>query len=146
MYAIRSYYVSVPEISLPHIEGASKHTLEALFTLSTRFAYGISLASLLFFLGPIVILESQQTLKDLQNHLGKNKVYSAPLEPVFTQTPEPYASSPMDVFSIRVPDLEIESVIIPNVDTTDKDSYSPALKEGIAHAAGSGFPGESELV
>jgi len=47
-------------------------------------------------------------------------------------------------FQLVIPKLEINSPIIANVDPNDPDEYQLALKEGIAHAQGSGFPGETK--
>lgn len=46
---------------------------------------------------------------------------------------------------IVIPKLFIQERIIPNIDSTDKVDYLPALREGIAHAAGTGLPGSGQL-
>ncbi|MCD8507275.1 sortase [Candidatus Woesebacteria bacterium] len=170
-YLAQSYHLLMSEpwlqtweIPLPRIPAIQWPSLDISFEIphdladrilqtSTRLAYGVSLASFLFFLGPIIILESQQAWKNIQAHLGDSRIYSAmeaqvapttPIPNTPTPTPEPYASAPEDVFSLRVPDLGIESVVVPNVDSSDKESYTSALKEGIAHAAGSALPDQLE--
>lgn len=45
-------------------------------------------------------------------------------------------------FSILVPKLGANANIIPNVDSANPDQYLPALESGVAHAAGTKFPGE----
>lgn len=44
-----------------------------------------------------------------------------------------------------IPKLYIEEQIVQDVDPTNKAVYMPALREGIAHAAGSNKPGEGGL-
>lgn len=46
-------------------------------------------------------------------------------------------------FSLIVPKLGANANIIPNVDSANVDEYLPVLKAGIAHAAGTKFPGEN---
>lgn len=141
----------VPTISVPSVSISVEFPafpVNEILTTATRLAYGISLASFLFFLGPIIILETQQAWKNIQAHLGDSRIYSAETPPMVTtpptNTPEPYAATPQDVFSLKIPELDIESIVVPNVDSTDKNSYTTALKQGIAHAAGTGFPDQLE--
>lgn len=50
---------------------------------------------------------------------------------------------PIDTqFGIVIPKIAANSKVIANVDTGDSQSYLEALKGGVAHAAGSAFPGE----
>lgn len=44
-------------------------------------------------------------------------------------------------FSILVPKIGASSRILPNVDPENKEEYNEKLKEGVAHAKGSVFPG-----
>lgn len=44
-------------------------------------------------------------------------------------------------FSLLIPKIHAKAKIIANVDPTDYASYMEALKIGVAHAKGSGFPG-----
>jgi sortase A len=49
-------------------------------------------------------------------------------------------------FGIEIPSLDLKEKVIPNVDLGDKDGYMAALKKGVAHGSGSGFPGiESQV-
>jgi sortase A len=45
------------------------------------------------------------------------------------------------LFSILIPKIGASSKVIPNVDPGNSEVYLPVLKEGIAHAKGSVFPG-----
>jgi len=45
-------------------------------------------------------------------------------------------------FSIVIPKIGANAKILANIDTTNEATYLAALKEGVAHAAGTAFPGE----
>ena len=47
-------------------------------------------------------------------------------------------------FGIVIPRIYINESIVENVDPTSKRSYTPALKKGIAHAAGTALPGDGQ--
>ena len=47
-----------------------------------------------------------------------------------------------DIFAVSIPSIGATASIIKNVDPYDEEAYSVALKKGIAHAAGTGLPGE----
>ena len=49
-------------------------------------------------------------------------------------------------FGIVVPKIEAKSNVIANVDATDEAAYMEALESGVAHAAGSYFPGQGESI
>jgi LPXTG-site transpeptidase (sortase) family protein len=49
-------------------------------------------------------------------------------------------------FSIRIPEIGIDSKVVSNVDASDPDIYGPALRSGVAHAYGSAFPGDGKMV
>ncbi|PIQ70424.1 hypothetical protein COS55_01200 [Candidatus Shapirobacteria bacterium CG03_land_8_20_14_0_80_40_19] len=44
-------------------------------------------------------------------------------------------------FSLVIPKINAKAQIIPNVDPGNKEEYTAALKQGIAHAYGTDFPG-----
>ena len=46
-------------------------------------------------------------------------------------------------FSILIPKIGANSIIIPNVNPANEDEYLAALKKGVAHALGTNFPGEN---
>jgi LPXTG-site transpeptidase (sortase) family protein len=48
-------------------------------------------------------------------------------------------------YGIVIPKLFIQEQVVMNVDPNDKRLYMPALREGIAHAAGTSFPGDGGL-
>ena len=49
-------------------------------------------------------------------------------------------------FSLIIPKIGASAKIIANVNPGKEKEYSQALKQGVAHAAGTGFPGMGELV
>lgn len=49
-------------------------------------------------------------------------------------------------FSIVIPKISAKARIIPNVDPADEKAYKTALKQGVAHATGTKFPGNKGIV
>lgn len=78
-----------------------------------------------------------------------------PATPTATPTPTPNAlaeligASPIEVlqpvnteFSLVVPRIAANVKVIKDVDTTNQESYTAALKNGVAHAMGTAYPGQ----
>lgn len=49
-------------------------------------------------------------------------------------------------FSVVVPKIDAASDVVANVDTSEKEEYLEALREGVAHAKGTYFPGQGENI
>lgn len=49
-------------------------------------------------------------------------------------------------FSVVIPKINASADVVPNVDAGDKLSYEKALKEGVAHAKGTYFPGHGKNI
>lgn len=49
-------------------------------------------------------------------------------------------------FSIFIPKINAKAKIIPNVDAGNQTSYLEALTQGVAHAAGTNFPGQGKTI
>lgn len=49
-------------------------------------------------------------------------------------------------FSIYVPKINAKASIVPNVDSGNYKEYTNALQKGVAHAAGTNFPGQGKLI
>lgn len=49
-------------------------------------------------------------------------------------------------FSLYVPKINAKADVIPNVNPGSYSDYSKALQKGVAHAAGTNFPGQDKLV
>ncbi|OGK30037.1 hypothetical protein A3G67_00185 [Candidatus Roizmanbacteria bacterium RIFCSPLOWO2_12_FULL_40_12] len=59
------------------------------------------------------------------------------------QTNEVEILTPEDPqFSVVIPKIGANARILPNIDAGDENVYLPALQQGVAHAAGTAFPGE----
>lgn len=131
--------IAWPEISLPKLS-------INWFEVAGNFALSSAVALTLLFGGPIVILETQSFISKAMQSLNPAPqgmpVVQMPAEQ--TSTPEPIITTAEDVFSIKVPSLNISSTVVANVDATDENQYTAALKEGIAHAKGSALPDQLE--
>lgn len=49
-------------------------------------------------------------------------------------------------FSIYIPKIDARAKVIPNVNAGEYYQYTKALEEGVAHAAGTNFPGQGKLI
>lgn len=123
--------------------------------LTRAFAYGLlvaSIAGVFFNLQPVISSELNfrftqfsgqnqrpKNLSDFGNLLlaqanqDEEKIYSQQLAKGFGLTDTD--------FSIYIPKIEARAEIIGNVDSGNKEEFQEALKRGVAHAAGSRFPG-----
>lgn len=113
----------------------------------SQVAYAATIATIVFFFGPVIILESQSVARKLHAQLanqqiGANQAAYSTATP--TPLPTPAVTSAEDVFSLSIPSLDIASTVVPNVDTHSQASYEAALQQGIAHAAGTGLPDQLE--
>lgn len=72
--------------------------------------------------------------------------------PTPTPTPMPIPKIPDDWpvlnkdFSIYIPKLDSTAQVFPNIDPGKPEIYQQVLKDGVAHAAGSGLPGSAKPV
>lgn len=101
------------------------------------------LSSLLFLIGSAGVLLTMLPVAavnlqyNFYNRYNNYKNYSPSAEP----TVQPGPTNDWEAFSVRIPKIGAESIVIPNIDAGNPDIYGPALKKGIAHASGSGLPG-----
>lgn len=49
--------------------------------------------------------------------------------------------TPLSYFSLEIPKIGAKSIVAANVNSADKKEYQSALKQGVAHAAGTYLPG-----
>lgn len=96
----------------------------------------ISLAGIMLTYLPVVALEMRNPRKNGVN--SESETQSIELSQVWLTEQER--------FGIEIPSLDLKEKVIPNVDLGDKESYMTALKDGVAHGAGSGFPGTGSEV
>lgn len=64
-------------------------------------------------------------------------------KPVTTPVPVDSATLP---FSLTIPKIDLEAKVVPNVDASNPDIYKAALKEGVAQAKGTAFPGQGKMI
>lgn len=84
-------------------------------------------ALLIMIYGPILNEEiNYQTL----NNQDKNEIEKTKTTPLSAE------------FGLVIPKIGINSEVFPKISVENKDEYLPVLKEGVAHAKGSVFPGE----
>jgi LPXTG-site transpeptidase (sortase) family protein len=109
----------------------------------SQVSLSFAVALLLLFAGPVVVINTQDLVSQA---LESRKPVALSPEPLSSPTPPSTQgiTSDEDVFSIEIPELKIKSNVSANIDPSDEKSYSSALKKGIAHAAGTGLPGQLE--
>lgn len=126
-----------------------KLTLVPKFTRKKSLAFigqGMTVFGIIIFLmtaGPIIRLQAGEWWRQSERALsGKAQ------EPVIRETLMDVARKPQEVppaekqFQILIPKIGINSRVVANVDASDEKAYQDALKLGVAHAQGSGLPGE----
>lgn len=106
-------------------------------------AYGGAVAAVVLFFAPIVLLEGQAQWRKISSHIASTRLQSQVVEPAPTPLPGPEITNVNDYFSLEIPSLDISSRVIPNVNAGDPKDYEDSLKIGIAHAAGTGLPGDT---
>ena len=83
------------------------------------------------------VAETKRTLEAQESKhtsLGFTDVLSGPKEQIL---------APIDtVFSILIPKIGANARIFPNINPSKSDVFLPVLKEGVAHAQGTLFPGQ----
>jgi LPXTG-site transpeptidase (sortase) family protein len=55
-------------------------------------------------------------------------------------------SLPTGEFALSIPKIGAKAKVVANVNAADKKEYMEALKEGVAHAAGTAYPGQGKTV
>lgn len=99
------------------------------------------LASFLFLIGSAGILLTMLPVAAVNLQYNFHNSYNNYKSYIAEPTPEPGPANDWEAFSIRIPKINIQSIIVPNIDAGNPQIYGPALKKGIAHALGSGLPG-----
>lgn len=79
-------------------------------------------------------IKTPETQKPVKPSLSFGDILSGPKEQILT---------PIDpVFDILIPKIGANAKVFPNVDPSKPDIFLPILQEGVAHAAGTFFPGQ----
>lgn len=89
-------------------------------------------------------IQSPQDRKNIISGLahGTRDTSQEPGLPQILSGPKEQIIIPKDLtFSITIPKIGASAKVFPNVDPDKPDEYLPVLKQGIAHAKGSVFPG-----
>lgn len=119
------------------------HTVRAL--ASGLVVAGI--AGLIFTFGPIITTEITYRFNEArgvaQEEIKEAQIAVSAVEDEKEKTRQ-YAQDlglPNSFFSVYIPKIGAKAPIVENVDPVNEKAYLVALKEGVAHAAGSVFPG-----
>lgn len=146
IYQSKSASVS-GELKVALSEKEKKHFKRVRFVSAS--VSSLALAFLLFFYGPPFEL-------DMNYQAGIAKVPDVEASALKVQEPKtveekviPSVSAEdnrVDSFSISIPVIGANSVIIPNIDPFDVEAYEAALKKGVVHAKGTGLPGQGRRI
>jgi LPXTG-site transpeptidase (sortase) family protein len=116
------------------------------YAFASRAMIAASLVLMLLTVGPMVALQIQSwrqrinySVSNMSSNAKDNQPTPMPATPTPSPTPNP---DPDKQFQISIPKIGVNSKIIANVDAADETEYDVALKKGVAHAAGTGLPGE----
>ncbi len=101
------------------------------------------------------MLESM-AMRKLRQHVGTILIIlsfvsllflTLPLLRVYFFTPPvTIATTPSDAFTLMIPRINASVTVLPQVDPWNQRTYNEALKMGVAHAKGTGLPGENKTV
>ena len=96
----------------------------------------LSVSGLIFSFGPVLQAELKYRLS--KNTSVKN---SAGFHQLLLLSSTAVAEAPDANFSLVIPKIDAKSAIIANVNASNQQEYTQALRKGVAHAAGTVFPG-----
>lgn len=144
-----SVRLDLPEPAFPYraryqVRQARKPVATPLRIIST-VALALGAGGLVLTMLPVVAMELQYRLNQAPGTRHQVQLSDSDLPlvttPMPTPTAEPTPASAEEIFSVRIPKIEAESIVVPNVDAGDPKAYMKALQKGVAHAAGTGLPG-----
>jgi len=126
---------------------------------------GLAMASIVFFYGPTLVLEMDAITLPMGSNIA---LANKDLDPKFFNSAESSNPSPTPVptarpvvrkqvpvvkaavnhqgFSISIPKISANSKVIENVNPYNEAEYLNALKRGVAHAQGTGLPGQGRRI
>jgi LPXTG-site transpeptidase (sortase) family protein len=91
---------------------------------------------------PVAAMELKYQLDVNRQSLNVNREKSAVSDSRLAVSEPPAGpANDMEAFAIHISKINAHSVVVPNVDANDPKIYMEALKNGVAHALGSGLPG-----
>jgi LPXTG-site transpeptidase (sortase) family protein len=103
----------------------------------------------LLFTAPLIAVELQYTIDNriplvsqpyIPGSDNSKIATSGLLKPILDKITPPTEQR----FQVVIPKINVDSNVIANVDASDPDNYNEALKQGLAHAKGTNFPGLPE--
>lgn len=112
--------------------------------------------NVIFILSALVVsfsLTSLLTTFAPSNHVDLPQVTDAQVPEVLAQSAE--KNSPRDEaaalglsgeFSLSIPSIKAFANVVDNVDVADESAYKEALTRGVAHAQGTGYPGQNSRI
>ena len=134
--------IVITELVLPLIQPASRHIGSALIV--------VGLAGFIFTFAPVATSEiSYRWNSFVGTGLRQEKADEALIERARAEEQEKEQTQilaqelgvPNSYFSIYIPKINAKAQVVENVDPYDSKAYLKALSQGVAHAAGSVFPG-----
>jgi len=115
------------------------HKLRAGVKLFSNFLVLASLAGLILTMLPVAAMEMRYRVA--QGQVGLKDKGQGQISPVAPTGAPQGPVNDLEAFAIHISKINAHSVVIPNVDASDPKIYMEALKNGVAHALGSGLPG-----
>lgn len=115
--------------------------LHAGIKLFSNFLVLASLAGMILTMLPVAAMELKYNFYKNYNDY-KDDSGAAPMAPArLAESKRAGPANDMEAFAIHINKINAHSVVVPNVDANDPKIYMEALKNGVAHALGSGLPG-----
>lgn len=144
------YHIYNPKKSGLHGEANlhAKLPVKILYTLGRGLGAGVIgfvVIALIFSFGPLI-------KDEISYRLGQSKINydtqieSASAENISSVQAETRNLGVNSYFSIVIPKIGAKANIVANVDPTNESEYDQALKEGVAHAKGTYFPGQGKTI
>jgi len=97
-------------------------------------------------LNPLIFANSMILVKKIDRALSGPKQRN-PIVVTSKVLPSPVPVDPATLpFSLYIAKIDLDTTVIPNVDATDPEAYKAALKQGVAHARGTAFPGQKKMI
>ena len=110
---------------------------------------GFALVSLFFTFGPVLKAElryATSTHKDIPDSKFEELLKTAEADRISRVQANAQMYGVDSHFSVVIPKIEAASKVIANVDPGSEEEYLNALQNGIAHAAGTNFPGQDKRI
>ena len=137
------------EIVLYDCYHQEKKTSKSGWLKKTGYALVIlSLAALTLTAGPIALIEILYRLEKKSQVQSQNYSYlpsskENKQEQILKEAAQYGVTTD---FSLVIPKIKAATKVVPNINPADEEEYKAALKEGVAHALGTSFPGSKGTV